>query len=87
MNIISKVFCRSFQTVLKIAIPILPYTSPVILHSVLEIPDVLRKRGISNVLVVTDSFIYNSGKKNLITSFLPEARQSGRWCWKKLQSI
>ena len=37
MNPLKKLYCRAFQTVFRIALPILPYRNPVILHSMAEI--------------------------------------------------
>lgn len=57
MNLLKKVFCRSFQTVFRIAIPILPYRDPKILHSVQDLPQEFLDHKINKVLLVTDSFI------------------------------
>ena len=61
MNPIKKLYCRTFQTVLKLAIPFLPYRKPRILTSEMEVPVVLNEKGISRVLLVTDHFLHNSG--------------------------
>lgn len=61
MNPIKKLFFRTYQTVFKLSIPILPYRSPQVLRSVQEVPEVLQKRGIHRVLLVTDSFLHRSG--------------------------
>ena len=62
MNPIKAIYCRLFQTVLKLAIPILPYRSPRILHSVADIPALLAERKLQRVMVVTDGFLHLSGK-------------------------
>ena len=62
MNIFTKAACRTFQTVLRIAIPILPYRAPRTLDSVQQVPEVLKEQGISRVLVVTDGFLHINGK-------------------------
>ncbi len=61
MNLITKFGCRTFQTVLRAALPILPYRDPQILNSVLDIPGVLQKRGVTQVLLVTDGYLHLSG--------------------------
>ena len=61
MNPTKTIFCRSFQTVFKLAIPILPYRTPKILRSVQEIPTCLQEKGLGNVLIVTDGFLHKSG--------------------------
>ncbi len=43
MNIFKKIYCRSFQTVFKIA-PFLPYRKPKIVSALSDIPSVLTKR-------------------------------------------
>ena len=62
MNPIKQIYCRIFQAILKLAIPILPYRSPRLLHSVSQIPDLLAERQIAHVMVVTDGFLHLSGK-------------------------
>lgn len=37
MNIIKKIYCRAFRTVFKLAIPILPYSSPLILEKTADV--------------------------------------------------
>ncbi|MGN0318513.1 MAG: iron-containing alcohol dehydrogenase [Lachnospira sp.] len=54
MNIFKKVYCRSFQTVFKIAIPFLPYRKPKIVGKLSDIPEVLGKNNCNRPLIVTD---------------------------------
>ena len=61
MNFITKFAYRSFQTVFKVAIPILPYRTPRVLDSVTRIPALLKEKDISRVLIVTDGFLHLSG--------------------------
>jgi alcohol dehydrogenase class IV len=61
MNIIKKQFCRCFQTVFRLAIPVLPYREGLILEKVEQIPACLRKKKIGKVLIVTDGFLHISG--------------------------
>lgn len=69
MNPIQKVYCRVFQTALRIALPVLPYREPVILHSVQEVPDIILKNGKKRVLLVTDATVRRLG----LTKGLEEA--------------
>ena len=57
MNIVKKLYCRSFQKVLHIALPFLPYTKPEILDHVEDIAPVLLEKGIPSVLIITDAGI------------------------------
>lgn len=54
MNIIKKLYCRTFQFAFKTAIPILPYRDPKEMASVDEVPHLLKKLGRNAVLLVTD---------------------------------
>ena len=61
MNLPKKLFCRGVQTVLRAALPLLPYRDPKILNGVEEIPDCLKAKNIRKVLIVTDDFLHISG--------------------------
>lgn len=76
MNTWKKIYCRTFQTALKIALPFLPYRKPKIIGSVKSIPDVLIKNHCSRVLIVTDEGIRKAGltkrlQKSLSDSGIP----------------
>ena len=61
MNIFSKAYCRTYQTIFKWIIPLMPYREPQILNSVLEISKTLKEKEINNVLLVTDKGIRDLG--------------------------
>ncbi len=61
MNPIGKFFCRVVQTGFRLAIPVLPYRDPRVLTATEQIPQVLQAQGKTSVLLVTDSFLRNSG--------------------------
>lgn len=61
MNICKKLYCRTFQTALKIALPFLPYRKPKIIGSVKDIPDILTKNNCKRVLIITDEGIQKAG--------------------------
>lgn len=76
MNTWKKIYCRTFQTALKTALPFLPYRKPKIMGSVKSIPDVLIKNHCSRVLIVTDEGIRKAGltkrlQKSLSDSGIP----------------
>lgn len=54
MNFFRKIYCRAFQTVFKLAIPILPYRDPVIINNFEELPEVLKSQKKTHPLIVTD---------------------------------
>ena len=51
MNHFKKIYCRVFQTGLKIALPFLPYRKPKIVGSVKALPEVIQKKKCSKVPV------------------------------------
>ena len=61
MNIFKAAYCRIFQTVFRIALPILPYRKPEIIEDVTGIPEILKKENVKAPLLVTDSFLRSSG--------------------------
>ena len=61
MNLPKKLFCRCFQTVLRMVLPILPYRNPLVLDHIEKIPDCLSARGVQKVLIVTDGYLHISG--------------------------
>ena len=73
MNPVKKVFCRSFQTVLRIALPFLPYRDPKVLSSVYAIPGALKEKKICSVLIVTDGFLHLSGMLEPMKKALQDA--------------
>ena len=61
MNPVKKLYCRTFQTVFKIALPFLPYRKPKVIGSVKSLPDIILKKKCSKVLIITDSGIRKLG--------------------------
>lgn len=57
MNLPRKLWCRTFQLALRLALPVLPYRDPAILDRVEQVPEVLKKHGLGRPLVVTDGSI------------------------------
>ena len=68
MNILKQFYCRVFQFGFKVAIPMLPYRNPFVLHSITQVPGYLKQNGCSSVLLVTDRSIRGFG----ITKHLEE---------------
>ena len=61
MNTFRKIWCRTFQLGLRLALPVLPYRDPRILDSIETLPALLRENGISRVLLVTDRGVRSRG--------------------------
>ena len=70
MNFIKKAYCRTFQTVFKWAIPVLPYRSPKRLKKIEDIAPYLKMNKYNKVLIVTDGFIHKSGMIDSLKSAL-----------------
>ena len=60
MILFKKIYCRTFQFIMKIAIPFLPYRKPIILEKQEEVLNVLKEKNIENILIVTDKGIVNA---------------------------
>ena len=73
MNLIYKLYCRTFQRVLWLALPLLPYRDPETLDSVRRLPEVLRGRGVDHVLLVTDRQLRARGLTAPLEALLPQA--------------
>ncbi len=61
MFILRRIYCRAFQTAMRLAIPFLPYRQPKTVSSVQKLPDIIRKNNCSHPLLVTDSGIRSLG--------------------------
>lgn len=61
MNVFKKIYCRTFQSIFKIVIPLMPYREPKILKSMQEVVDILNEKKIKNLLLVTDKSIRGLG--------------------------
>lgn len=72
MNPFRKLYCRTFQTVLKISIPFLPYRKPKVVGSVKALPDLIKKKKCTNVLIITDSSIMKLGLTKRLEKALTE---------------
>ena len=57
MGTLNKVYCRTFQKVMKVSVNFLPWTPPKVVKgagAVKELPKLVKAEGLDNVLVVTD---------------------------------
>lgn len=61
MNQAGKLYCRTFQTVFKIALPFLPYRKPKLAGSVKALPEIIEKHACSRVLIITDAGVRGLG--------------------------
>ena len=73
MNPLKKAYCRTFQAAFRLAMPFMPYREPEILNSVAEVPSLLKKLGISSVLLVTDKMLRQFGATTNLEKHLGDA--------------
>ena len=73
MNIFKKIYCRSFQTVFKIALPFLPYRKPKIIGALTGIPEILDKKKKTCPIIITDPGIAKLGILNMLTDAFDKA--------------
>ena len=64
LNVFQKAWCRTYQGVFKILIPMLPYRKPELIEgvdSVKKLPAKIKELGYDSVLIVTDSVLMSLG--------------------------
>lgn len=61
MHLVRRIWCRTYQTVFRVALPVLPYREPELLHSLEGVAPELKRCGAGPVLIVTDPGIYHLG--------------------------
>jgi len=74
MNIFKRIYCRAFQTGMYMAVPIMPYHNPKTRESLNLIPAILRRRGMTRILIVTDQGLVRAGILSILTDELDAAR-------------
>jgi len=61
MFFLKSIYCRIFQGIFRLALPLLPYREPEVVHSCTDLDMIFAKEKISAVLVVTDKGIEATG--------------------------
>lgn len=74
MNIFHKIYCRAFQTIMRVALPMMPYRKPTLIESMDGVAKALEDKYIDKVMIVTDATIT---KLNLTNSLI-EALELGK---------
>lgn len=70
MNVIKRIYYRTFQAALKVALPVLPYRDPEILNDIASIPAMLKSKSKVKPLIVTDKTIRKLGLTNKLENAL-----------------
>lgn len=73
MFILNRMYCRTFQAAFKVAIPFLPYRNPKIVPSLNDVPNVLKRKNITSVIIITDAGIHNLGLTTPLEEKLADA--------------
>lgn len=73
MNKAKKLYCRTFQTIFKIALPFLPYRKPEIVGSVKKLPEIIREHNCDHVLIITDVGIRSLGLTDRLEKALTDS--------------
>ncbi len=74
MNVLKKAYCRAYQAMFRIAMPLLPYRNPEVLDYISEVPALLQKLGVKSVLLVTDKQLRQFGVTASLEALLEEAK-------------
>lgn len=74
MKTLRKIYCRTFQTGLKIALPFLPYRTPKVTGSVKALPKIIQKKNCRKVLIITDEGIRKLGLTLHLEKALTDAK-------------
>lgn len=72
MNVFFKAYCRISQTAFRILLPILPYKDPSIVRSVGDVPNLIKEKGLSHPLIVTDRNLMSAGVVHPLIDALKE---------------
>lgn len=73
MNIFYKLWCRTYQTAFRIALPLMPYKEPKVLHSLGELGPMFTHKHIRRVLIVTDQGLVKAGVVAMVEEALVAA--------------
>lgn len=73
MNRFKRVYCRAFQTGLRIALPLLPYRTPKTVDTVERVPEILTGKGCKKALIVTDPGVIRFGLTKSLEAALEKA--------------
>ena len=76
MNFFRKTYCRLYQAIMSLALPLLPFHEPTLLEGngklKDEVPGLLKSRGLSHPLIVIDSVLYEANTQEAFVLSLKE---------------
>lgn len=83
MNTLRKLWCRTYQTAFRVALPLLPYREPKLLKNMDAVADLLAGKDLSPVLIVTDKGISSLG----LLKGLTDALESRGVAWRVFDEV
>lgn len=72
MHLFQRVYCRTFQTMFRLAMPVLPYRKPEMMESIRQIPSLLQRLEVRSVLLITDRGLRSSDATMELETILSE---------------
>lgn len=72
MNPVYKLYCRTYQGVFRVLLPVFPYRKQKVYDSITAIPELLRGKKKNAVLLVVDGAVHRLGLTNRLESLLTE---------------
>lgn len=73
MNTLKKIWCRTYQTAFRIALPVMPYKEPKVLTALEQLGSLFAQKQVSRVLIVTDQGLVKAGVCTQLEQALTEA--------------
>ena len=74
MDLMQRIYCRTYQLAFRAALPILPYREPTVFRTMDELAEALNERKVSSVLLVVDSKVHELGLYDDLERALVAAR-------------
>lgn len=72
MKFYKRAYCRIYQSIFRLLLPFLPYREPSIYHSQDDLIDLLKKKKITSIMLITDKGIRGSGLTRKLENLLKD---------------
>ncbi len=72
MSLVRKIWCRMYQIIFRILLPILPYRQPKLFNSYIDMANKIKEQKINKVIIVTDESLVKFGLLNDMTTALTD---------------
>lgn len=73
MNVFKKAYCRTFQRVMWMAMPFLPYRNPVVKKHLEDISEIVAKEGVKKPFIITDKTLVSTIGMSTLLKALDDA--------------